>query len=90
MSPELTYGQLDRQSSRAHLIPGLVRAAEPGFLLFVLGLGVIVAAAGGHGLRGAVTSLLPGGGSLPDLLAIAAVSALLANLVNNLPPGWAC
>ncbi|HLY49173.1 MAG TPA: hypothetical protein VKR21_08255 [Solirubrobacteraceae bacterium] len=67
-----------------------MRAAEPGFLLFVLGLGVIVAAAGGHGLRGAVTSLLPGGGSLPDLLAIAAVSALLANLVNNLPPGWAC
>ena len=28
---------------------------------------------------------LPGGTSLPDLLGIAAVSALLANLLNNLP-----
>ncbi|HTX30668.1 MAG TPA: ArsB/NhaD family transporter, partial [Solirubrobacteraceae bacterium] len=66
-------------------VPALVRAAEPGFLLFVLGLGVIVAAAGDHGLRSAVTSVLPSGGSFPDLLAIAALSAVLANLVNNLP-----
>ena len=29
--------------------------------------------------------MLPDGGSLPDLLGIAAVSAVLANLVNNLP-----
>jgi arsenical pump membrane protein len=29
--------------------------------------------------------VLPGGTSLPDLLGIAAVSALLANLLNNLP-----
>jgi arsenical pump membrane protein len=32
-----------------------------------------------------VRALLPGGGSLPDLLAIAALAAVLANLVNNLP-----
>jgi arsenical pump membrane protein len=51
----------------------------------VLGLGVIVAAAGDNGLRSAVGSVLPAGGSLPDLLAIAALSAVLANLVNNLP-----
>jgi arsenical pump membrane protein len=63
----------------------LLRAVQPGFLLFVLGLGVIVAAAGQHGLTIAVRSVLPAGGSLPDLLAIAAVSAVLANLVNNLP-----
>lgn len=63
----------------------LVRAAEPGFLIFVLGLGVIVAAAGQHGLSTAVGDLLPSGASLPDLLAIAAVAAVLANLVNNLP-----
>ncbi len=46
---------------------------------------MIVAAASQHGLRSAVVSVLPAGGSLPDLLAIAAISALLANLVNNLP-----
>ena len=63
----------------------IVRAAEPGFLVFVLGLGVIVATASHNGLHSAVTSLLPGGGSLPDLLAIAAIGAVLANLVNNLP-----
>ena len=63
----------------------LARAAEPGFLVFVLGLGVIVAAASNNGLRTAVTSVLPAGGSLPDLLAIAALGAVLANLVNNLP-----
>jgi arsenical pump membrane protein len=63
----------------------LGRAVEPGFLIFVLGLGVIVAAASAHGLDTAVHAVLPTGGSLPDLLAIAAVSAILANLVNNLP-----
>jgi arsenical pump membrane protein len=63
----------------------LARAAEPGFLIFVLGLGVIVQAASSNGLDSTVRALLPVGGSLPDLLAIAAVSAILANLVNNLP-----
>jgi arsenical pump membrane protein len=63
----------------------LARAAEPGFLVFVLGLGVIVQAASGNGLATAVRAVLPAGGSLPDLLAIAALSAILANLVNNLP-----
>ncbi|HET8976899.1 MAG TPA: SLC13 family permease [Solirubrobacteraceae bacterium] len=63
----------------------LVRAAEPPFLVFVLALGVIVAAAGIHGLSGAVDSVLPHGTGLPALLGIAAVSAVLANLVNNLP-----
>jgi arsenical pump membrane protein len=63
----------------------LARAAEPGFLVFVLGLGVIVRAASDNGLDSAVRALLPAGGSLADLLAIAALSAILANLVNNLP-----
>lgn len=61
------------------------RAAEPGFLVFVLGLGVIVASASRHGLGRAMRDLLPLGSSLPDLLLIAALAALLANLVNNLP-----
>lgn len=63
----------------------LARAVEPGFLIFVLGLGAIVQTASDNGLAGAVRDLLPAGTSLPDLLAIAAVSAILANLVNNLP-----
>jgi len=63
----------------------LVTACEPGFLIFVLGLGVIVAAASTHGLSTAVRDVLPAGASLGDLLLIAAVSAVLANLVNNLP-----
>ncbi len=63
----------------------LVRAAEPSFLIFVLGLGVIVQAASVNGLSTGVRAVLPAGGSLPDLLLIAALSAILANLVNNLP-----
>jgi arsenical pump membrane protein len=63
----------------------LVGAAEPAFLVFVLGLGVIVSAAGINGLSSVVDSLLPHGSDLPALLAVAFVSAVLANLVNNLP-----
>ena len=63
----------------------IVRAAEPGFLIFVLGLGVIVQAVSVNGLDTAVRAVLPTGDSLPDLLAIAALSAVFANVVNNLP-----
>jgi arsenical pump membrane protein len=63
----------------------LVTAVQPGFLVFVLGLAVIVAAAADHGLRHAVSDVLPSGSGLPALLLIAAVAAALANLVNNLP-----
>jgi arsenical pump membrane protein len=63
----------------------LLVAAEPAFLVFVLGLGVVVRAASEHGLSSAVDALIPHGADLAALLAIAAVSAVLANLVNNLP-----
>ena len=63
----------------------IARAAEPGFLLFVLGLGVIVATAAHAGLGSAAAAVLPSGDSLGDLLAVAAIAAVLANLVNNLP-----
>jgi arsenical pump membrane protein len=46
---------------------------------------VIVAAASDAGLADAVRVLVPAGEQLPDLLAIVALSAVLANLVNNLP-----
>ena len=63
----------------------LLSAAQPTFLVFVLALGVVVGAAGDHGLTAAVRSLIPNGNGLLDLLAVAFVSALLANLANNLP-----
>jgi arsenical pump membrane protein len=66
-------------------IAELARAAEPTFLVFVLALGVVVTAAGDHGLSSVVDSLTPHGSSLLALLGVAAVSAVLANLVNNLP-----
>ena len=63
----------------------VVRAAEPAFLVFVLGLGVVVRAASQHGLSTAVDSILPHGTALPALLLVAVVSAAVANLLNNLP-----
>jgi arsenical pump membrane protein len=78
----ITLPALSRPAATAR---ELVTAVQPGFLVFVLGLAVIVAAAGDHGLRHAVSDVLPGGSGLPSLLLIAAVAAVLANLVNNLP-----
>ena len=65
--------------------PQLARAAQPTFLVFVLGLGVVVRAASQHGLSTAVDSVLPHGTGLPALLVVAVVSAVVANLLNNLP-----
>ncbi len=64
---------------------GALRAAEPAFLVFVLGLGIIVQAASQHGLSTAVDALLPHGTALPALLLVAVISAAVANLLNNLP-----
>jgi arsenical pump membrane protein len=66
-------------------LPALVRSAEPTFLVFVLALGMVVRAAGDHGLSSFVDSLVPHGTTLPKLLAIAGIGALCANLLNNLP-----
>lgn len=63
----------------------LVRAADIPFMVFVLSLGLVVQAVVSNGLGGALRPLLPGGTSLPALLAIAVLAAVLANLVNNLP-----
>jgi arsenical pump membrane protein len=64
---------------------GLVSAASPAFLAFVLALGIVVQAVVDHGLAGALGHVVPGGASLPALLGLAALAALLANLINNLP-----
>jgi arsenical pump membrane protein len=63
----------------------LLRAADVPFAVFVLGLGIVVAAVVGNGLGTALRPLLPAGTSLPALLAIAMLAAALANVCNNLP-----
>jgi arsenical pump membrane protein len=63
----------------------LVRAADVPFLAFVLGLGIVVRAVVDNGLGAALRPLLPAGTSLAALFAIAALSAVLANVINNLP-----
>ncbi|NWJ72329.1 arsenic transporter [Pseudonocardia sp. ICBG1122] len=63
----------------------LVSAASPGFCLFVLALGVVVAGLGAQGLSGWIGALLPATPDLTGLLVTAAVAAVLANVVNNLP-----
>jgi arsenical pump membrane protein len=61
------------------------RSAAVPFLLFVLALGIVVQAVVTNGLDSLLGPLVPGGGSLPALLATALLAAVLANLINNLP-----
>jgi arsenical pump membrane protein len=62
----------------------LVHAAHPGFAIWVLALGVVVAGVAVGFLGDAVQRSLPGSLSLGGLLLIALVATLLANLLTNL------
>ena len=76
-------------------VPALVRrrarvrdigvALDVPFLAFVLALGLVVKAVSLHGLSSLVMRLVPNGTSLGSLLVTAAIAAVLANLINNLP-----
>ncbi len=66
-------------------VAGIANALDVPFLAFVLCLGVVVAAVMLNGLDGAMRDVLPAGDTLPALLGIAGVAALLSNVVNNLP-----
>jgi len=66
-------------------VAGIIRAAAIPFLLFVLGLGLVVQGLSTRGLGSAIGAVLPHGSSLPALLAVAFLAAAIANLVNNLP-----
>jgi arsenical pump membrane protein len=75
-----------RALARRHTtVEAVLRAADVPFLLFVLALGIVVAAVTENGLAGALTRVMPGGTALPALLATAALAAALANVINNLP-----
>ena len=60
-------------------------ALDVPFLAFVLALGLVVKAVSLHGLSSLVVHLVPNGTSLGSLLLVAAVAAVLANVINNLP-----
>ncbi|MYW63691.1 arsenic transporter [Streptomyces sp. SID8379] len=75
-----------RALARRESTPGeLLKSANLPFCLFVLALGIVVKAVVDNGLGDVIGHVLPDGSSLPALLAVTAVAALLANLINNLP-----
>jgi arsenical pump membrane protein len=75
-----------RALTRRKVTPAaLLQAADLPFLLFVLGLGIVVTAVTDNGLGRALAPLVPAGTGLPALLATAALAAALANVCNNLP-----
>lgn len=63
----------------------VIAALDIPFLAFVLCLGVVVVAVMNYGLEAAMHRVLPDGHGLLALLGIAAVAAVLSNVVNNLP-----
>ncbi|OBF88022.1 arsenic transporter [Mycobacterium sp. 852002-51163_SCH5372311] len=63
----------------------IVRSVNVSFLVFVLALGVVVQAVMLNGMTTHMSAVLPSGSGLPALLGIAALAAVLANIVNNLP-----
>src|SRR3954447_24978840 len=62
----------------------LVHAAHPGFAVWVLALGVVVAGLAEGFLGDGVRDLAPGSTSFGALLAIAVLATVLANLLTNL------
>ncbi|MFD5650425.1 SLC13 family permease [Streptomyces sp. NPDC127039] len=75
-----------RALARRHVTPReLAGAAAPLFCLFVLALGIVVQGVLAGASATGLGRLLPDGDSLPALLGVAAVAAVLANVVNNLP-----
>ena len=72
-------------AQRRTTVAAVGRSAAVPFLLFVLGLGIVVQAVVGNDLDQALSPLVPDSTSLAALLATAALGAVLANLINNLP-----
>jgi arsenical pump membrane protein len=70
--------------TRVLTVGNAVRAAHPGFAVFVLCLGIVVAALSVGPLGDLVADVLPGTTSYAGLLGIALVATVLANLLTNL------
>jgi arsenical pump membrane protein len=63
----------------------LVGEANPVFLAFVFGLGIVVLAVRGTALGSLITQLTPGHADFLGLAGAALLAAVTANLLNNLP-----
>ncbi|MFF6782908.1 SLC13 family permease [Streptomyces sp. NPDC012510] len=63
----------------------LIRSLSLPFLAFVAALGVVVRAVVDNGLADALGRVMPSGSGLLALLGVAALAALLSNVINNLP-----
>lgn len=72
-------------AQRRSTIGGIARSLNLPFCVFVLALAVVVKAVMVNGLDTAARDLLPAGSGLTTLLGIAALAAVLSNVVNNLP-----
>ncbi|WP_370221949.1 SLC13 family permease [Kitasatospora sp. MAP12-22] len=70
---------------RRTTVTAIGRAAAVPFLAFVLALGIVVRAVVDNGLASGLAHLVPHGTALPALLGTAALAAVLANVINNLP-----
>jgi arsenical pump membrane protein len=66
-------------------VRAVLTSTSPLFLVFVLALGVIVKGVLDNGLGRVLADVLPDGSTLPTLLAVTVLAAVLANLINNLP-----
>jgi arsenical pump membrane protein len=72
------------RSQRLTTVREAAHAAHPSFAVFVLALGVVVAAIA-HGFLGdAVADVVPTGTTWLDLLAVAVLATVLANVLTNL------
>ncbi|WP_299576948.1 SLC13 family permease [uncultured Williamsia sp.] len=63
----------------------VVRAINPLFLLFVFALGVLVAAIADGSIGRWLAGIVPHGTGLLALLGVAAIGAVVANIINNIP-----
>ena len=71
--------------SRSTSVVEIARSANAGFLAFVFALGVLVVGIADGALGSRLAEFLPDGTGLLDLLLVAVVSAVIANVINNIP-----
>ncbi|HEU0239609.1 MAG TPA: SLC13 family permease [Micromonosporaceae bacterium] len=73
------------QGERVRVARRLALASNPAFCAFVFALGIVVLGVRNTGLGRFVARLAPDAPTLAGLLLLAALAAVLANLLNNLP-----
>ena len=71
--------------ARSTSVVEIARSANAGFLAFVFALGVLVVGIADGALGSRLADFLPNGTGLLDLLLVAVVSAVIANVINNIP-----